>query len=360
MKILQITFSLSAGGAERFVADLSNELSKTNEVVIVQILSNDVKAHAHSLPDLSKKIKYINLGSKTHISLSVIIKIYKVVKKESPDIVHAHCTLMTLALASILCQKPKYFHTLHSLAERCLSPKYMKFFYSYLYKNRVQPITISKVCYESYVKLYSQDNALLITNGRSPICTTVDLNSVKEEIRSMMNHHDDKIFIHVARFHPVKNQKLLFSTFRRLINEGEHVILVVVGNGFEKSEIYNNSYSKGIYFVGGKRNVGDYLSCANYFIMSSINEGLPMSLLEAMSIGLVPVSTPAGGICDVVINHVTGYLSKTHYEEDYYITVKEAISNVAGIKADDIKREYEEKYSMFECSSKYIAAYKGN
>ena len=56
MKILQLTYSLTAGGGERFVVDLSNELSKNNEVILVQILSNNNKLNAHYLPDVSKRI----------------------------------------------------------------------------------------------------------------------------------------------------------------------------------------------------------------------------------------------------------------------------------------------------------------
>ena len=57
MKILQLTYSLSSGGGERFVVDLSNELSKENEVILVQILSNENKLNAHYLPDVSERIK---------------------------------------------------------------------------------------------------------------------------------------------------------------------------------------------------------------------------------------------------------------------------------------------------------------
>lgn len=357
MKIVQITFNLSSGGGERFVVDLSNELSKTEEVVLVQIQSNEDSHNAHYLPELNPQIKYVNLGFKEFVSFAVINKIYRTIKKECPDVVHAHCTLLPLAMAAILYKKPVYYHTLHSLAERCLGPAYLKPLYKYLYKNKVKAINISDICNESYERLYNLHNASVINNGRSPVIHSELLEDVKREVGELKLHEDDKVFIHVGRFHPVKNHKLLFETFKRLIVEGEHVILLVVGNGFERHEVYNNDFCNGIYFLGEKRNVGDYLICSDCFVMSSLKEGLPISLLEAMSVGLIPVSTPAGGVCDVIVNHKNGYLSKSHEPSDFYESVKETIGNVANITKEKIINDYNENYSMKACSEHYRALY---
>lgn len=358
MKILQITFNLSSGGGERFVVDLSNELSKTEEVVLLQIQSNDNLQNAHYLPELSERVKYINLGFQSGISLGVMIGVYKAIKKENPDVVNAHSTLITVSLAALLYRKTKYFHTLHSLAERCLGSLWLKPLYHYLYNKRVKAITISKTSNDSYTHFYTLYNSLTINNGRSPINLTEEYDHVKSEIESLKIHADDKVFIHVARLHPVKNHQLLFDTFKRLIEEGEHIILMIVGNGFENHLVFNNSFCKGIYLLGEKRNVGDYLACSDYFVLSSLKEGLPISLLEAMSTGLIPVSTPAGGVCDVIRDKENGYLSLTHNPEDFYNSVKEAIINTADINRKTIVDDYNREYSMKACAINYLKAYK--
>ena len=359
MKILQLTYSLSSGGGERFVVDLSNELSKNNEVILVQILSNNNKLNAHYLPDVSKRIKYVNLESSKGLSLEVLWKVYRTIVKYKPDVVHAHCSLLALALAAIIYPKAKYFHTLHSLAHRCLDKKWLKPVYEFLYKYRVLPVTISKTCLESYKEFYHLGNGALITNGRSPVYTTSDENSVKTEIGKFKLHPDDKVFLHVARVHPVKNQQLLFDTFDRLIYEGEHVLLVVIGKGYDKEPFVKYNAHPGIHLLGEKRNVGDYLASSDYFIMSSKMEGLPISLLEAMSMGVIPVSTPAGGVCDVIRNGENGYLSVSHTANDYYHTVKDAIANSKKVSSIAIKQEYQEHYSMVACAKKYFQLFGG-
>ena len=357
MRILQLTYSLTSGGGERFVVDLSNELSKDNEVILVQILSNDNKLNAHYLPDVSKRIKYVNLNSDKGLSLSVLWAVYKLVRVYRPEVVHAHCSLLAIALAAILYPKAKYFHTLHSLAHRCLDAKWLKPIFSFLYKHKVQPITISKICQESYEELYHVDNGALVNNGRSPIATTNEAESVKEEVDSFKVHADDKIFLHVARVHPVKNQQLLFDTFDRLISEGEHVALVVIGKGYEKEPFSKYATHQGIHLLGEKRNVGDYLAASDFFVMSSKLEGLPISLLEAMSMGKIPVSTPAGGVCDVIRNGENGYLSASHSAEDFYHAIKDAIANVGMVSSENIQNEYKAEYSMVACAKKYYKLY---
>ncbi len=358
MKVLQITFNLSSGGGERFVVELSNELSKTNDVVLVQIQSNDDAHNAHYLPDLLQPIKYINLGFKEGASLGVIIKLLQVIKHERPDVVHAHCTLLPISLAALFYRYPRYFHTLHSTAERCLGCTFLKPLYSFLYKKYVQAVTISNICNVSYEQLYHLHNAKVITNGRTPILPTLAIDEVRNEVEKLKIHSDDKVFVHVGRFHPVKNHKLLFDIFKRVFDQGEHIILLIIGNGFEGHETFNNDFCRGIHLLGEKKNVGDYLLNADYFVMSSFKEGLPISLLEAMSVGLIPISTPAGGVCDVIRNHQNGYLSKTHEPEDFYNIVMEAIANASNIKPEDVKRVYKEKYSMTECARSYNALYK--
>lgn len=74
--------------------------------------------------------------------------------------------------------------------------------------------------------------------------------------------------------------------------------------------------------------------------------------------GKIPVSTPAGGVCDVIRNGKNGYLSSSHSPEDYYHTVKDAIGNVGNVASKDIQNEYKAEYSMVACARKYVELYK--
>ena len=198
----------------------------------------------------------------------------------------------------------------------------------------------------------------MITNGRSQIQTTPLLSQVQKEVYSFKNKPDDKIFIHIARYHPVKNQQLLFNVFNSLYDYQKDFQLIIIGSGFEKCNfIPQKPY---IHILGERNNIGDYLYCSDYFVLTSLIEGLPLSLLEAMSMGVIPITTPAGGIKDVIHNKKNGFISLSFTEKDFLKTIKEAMAYSYLIKKSDIKKEYTEKYSMESCSLKYQKIYQNS
>ena len=112
--------------------------------------------------------------------------------------------------------------------------------------------------------------------------------------------------------------------------------------------------------IGPRTNIGDYMSFADFFVISSDKEGLPLALLEAMSMGVIPVCTPAGGIKDVIRNGENGYIGKEVSDDAFYATIKQSLSERGKIAANSIIQEYKEKYSMEVCSRKYMEVYIGN
>lgn len=354
MRIIQLLYDLSSGGGERFAVDLSNELSKNHEVTLLQIVSNRFEGNDHYLRDLSPGIKYINLNCKSGLSKEVYYRVYKAIKKIAPDVVHVHCGMFTCVLGALFLRNIKFVHTLHSDANRCLKmdSKKLKPIYKYLYSHKVTPVTISKQSSLSFQKLYNLKNDVLVYNGRSKMQTSDERDIVKAFVQSVKEHEDDAIFVHIARCHPVKNQEMLFRTFSNLHQTGRHMQLIVIGDGFDdmKTQWENG---QGIHFIGRKNNVGDYLCFADYFILSSKMEGLPISMLEAMSMGIIPISTPCGGVCDVIRDGENGFLSPTMEQTDFEATIIRALDDKT-VSRDSISKEYEEMYSMEICCKNYI------
>jgi len=359
MKILEITYSLSSGGAERFVVDLCNELSKdnSNQVTLIAIVDDTIAQNKHYLPELSRKVEYICLGATSGFNISSFIRVFKMIRTLKPDIVHAHCNLLLLYLPALFLGNIKYIHTLHNIAEACLRFNFLKPINKLIYKRYVQPITISSICQLSYENLYKSQNAECIPNGRSPIGTTTELVNTRREIDCLKNTPNDKIFLHIARFDRQKNQGLLIKTFKRLYDENEQVQLLIIGAGHQNNDSVSSIECPRIHIFGEKKNIGDYLACADFFILSSLWEGLPISLLEAMSMGVIPVCTPAGGIPDVIEDGITGYLSESFSDDDFYSTIKRALADCEKIDKTNIIRDYNNKYSMVRCAKNYMTIY---
>ena len=360
MKILHLSYSLASGGAERFVVDLCNELAKSseNKVTLVTLVDDNLPGNAHYLPELNDTVEYVCLKAKSGLSLKAIWRLFSFIIERKPDVVHAHCAALLLFLPSIIYRKCKYIHTLHNIAQKNIPFAWMRGIYRCFYRSLVQPVTISGACDTSYIQYYGLTNSICIYNGRSPIVPSLLANIVKEEVESYNNGNECPVFIHVARYGEAKNQQLLINVFEKLADEGKRFLLLILGNRHEHAPYYNKIRSSQIRILGEKYNVGDYLICSDYFVLSSLWEGLPISLLEAMSVGCVPVCTPAGGVADVVKHGTNGFLPPDFSEDSFYRLLnscllshsKEALSVAA-------RKDYADAFSMESCAKRYYDVY---
>ena len=362
MKIFELHYSTSWAGAERVVVDLSNELAKSNEVVLCTIEDDSLPGKSYYKKELSPNIKYINLKCQSGLQLKALWRIYKTIKKEKPDIVHAHTDLINLFLPTLLYTKTRYFHTLHSLAEKCLKKPYLKCMYKWFYKNRIQAITISNACLVSYKQLYHLNNGIKIENGRSSLSPSTKYEQTTKEIQKLKIHPDDKVFVHIARCEEAKNQELLVNAFSRILQDNIHAILLMIGANYDAPHNQHlfTHMPKGMYCLGLKNNIGDYLLNANFFILSSKWEGLPISLLEALSCGVIPICTPAGGIPDIIIDEQKGFLSPDFTEDNFYKAIKKAIQKESSFERKNLITYFQENYSMQHCANLYLKTFKND
>ena len=362
MKIIELNFYLGGGGASRLMADLSNQYAsnKNNEVITVSVIESESAGNdfISFKKDLIPSVKYIALNKKSGLGWASLYSVFRLIKKEHPDVVHLHANILLLLLPVLFCQKVNYVHTIHTLVTRQYPNGIIKRIANWLYrKGKVIPVTISQECHESYKECFGRQEDILITNGREALKTTEKLLSVKKELSDIGVRQGTPVFLHVARHHPVKNHDRMFKTFQRLSNEGIDYQLIVIGDHYDVYEKQFNGH-KQIHLIGASTNIGDYMSFADFFVLTSDKEGLPLSLLEAMSMGVIPVCTPAGGIKDVLRNGENGFMAKEVSDESFYQVVKQALYEGSKISRNSIIKEYKEKYSMEVCAKHYMDIYK--
>jgi glycosyltransferase involved in cell wall biosynthesis len=110
--------------------------------------------------------------------------------------------------------------------------------------------------------------------------------------------------VYVGRLEPVKNHALLLNAFREALPSLPGLRLWMVGDGSERKMLESLSAELGISaqvtFWGQQLDVAPFFSAADVFIMSSKSEGLPMSLLQALSLELPAIVTDVGGMAEVI------------------------------------------------------------
>src|SRR6185295_14480221 len=116
----------------------------------------------------------------------------------------------------------------------------------------------------------------------------------------------------VSRLEPVKDLPTLLKAVAIARRARPELRLRVVGDGSERSNLERLAQSLGlaeaVSFLGERRDVAEILSGASTFVSSSITEGVSLTLLEAMAVGLPVVATAVGGNPEVAVEGVTAAL----------------------------------------------------
>jgi glycosyltransferase involved in cell wall biosynthesis len=362
MKILQIIYSLTPGGAERFVVDLSNELAELNNEVFLCTLLDDTKNNdGFYKSEISVKVIYKNLKLKTGFRIVNIFYLWKLIKQIEPDVVHCHLNLVNyLFPVSIIFPKIKFFHTIHSNAQREVSSLFEYYIRRFFYSLKViNAITISKETSLSFVKYYKSHSYYQIYNGRKQPTPTDKFKEVKDFI-DKIRLKKELVFLHVGRCIQVKNQQMLINVFNRLNREGKSLALIIIGDGFNSNlgNELKKMASEEICFLGLKENVSDFYLNSDAFCLTSFHEGMPITLIEAFACGCIPICTPVGGVLDSIENGITGYLSKTISEDDYFEVVMTYINNIEKIRKEHLINYYDLKFSIKQCATEYLKLFK--
>lgn len=362
MKIIEVIPQLSSGGGERFVVDLCNQLANHSEVVLITYYQ--AEGANFYLPDLASSVKHIALNKEVGLSISMFGKIFSIIKLEHPDVVHMHLLAINYLLPGILFnnKRIKYFMTIHSDAEKEAGGKLGTFIRWLCFRLKlVTPITISEESRRSFVEYYGI-NAPVIFNGRSIPKFLHAPVEIVNEVNSYKRNKNTRILVNLARLNPVKRQPLLAKVACRLYNEGYDFSVLYIGNIRDK-HVYEDMQqysSPNQYILGEKKNPLDYLSVADTFCLCSSYEGLPISLIEALGLGVVPICTPVGGIVNIIRDGKNGLLTKDLSEESLYETLKRYLS----LPVDEIDRlrhcakQSYEPYSMTACADKYEKLFK--
>lgn len=304
MKVMQIIPDLGMGGAEVMCTTLSIELTEAGHEVIVISLYSDKTPLCKVLGE--KAIKVIYLNKHKGIDPKVIYRLVRVLREESPKVIHTHLYALKYAMiAAIFAGIEVRVHTIHNIAIKEAN-RWDRKFAKILFKHfRVIPVALSNLVKATVMQEYGikEDKIPIVHNG-----VKFPENEMEKTVR------DDGCLklIHIGRFTEQKNHKMLLTAYKALIDEGNNIRLSLVGDGELRPEIERIAVENGIRdyveFCGIQKNVYKYLKEADILILPSIWEGMPMVIIEAMGAGVPIIATNVGGIPDMIRDGYNGLL----------------------------------------------------
>lgn len=167
---------------------------------------------------------------------------------------------------------------------------------------------------------------------------------------------DAPIVVIVARVVEIKGHAVLLKAWRD-VPAPAHLVVIGTGDLEESLQAQVNSEMPGrVTFTGTRDNVHEYLQAADAWTLPSYGEGLPVSLLEAMSVGLPVVVTPVGAMPEIVQDGLNGFIVPVGNDAALTAALTQAIdgsedSQRLGQRAREL---IQERYSIDRISQSYL------
>jgi glycosyltransferase involved in cell wall biosynthesis len=320
IKITFFTSNLEVGGAERSIVKLANALGKNYFEVSFLLCS----AKGFLLQSLSKEITVVDLKS-PNIGLC-LIKVIKYFREEKPDIIFSALDQINIVsiFASFFCKrKPKIIITerstfsrvsthasskiINKIIRRFILPRLVKIFY----KKADLIICVSRGVANDISEIIGNlPNIEVVYN---PVVDSNFLELSKEPVTDFnINSKLLPIILAVGRLTKAKDYPTLLRAFSIVLRE-RPAYLVILGEGEERKNIENLikklNILENVFLLGFQKNPLKYMAKADIFVLSSILEGFPNVLVEAMACGVPVVSTVCqSGPNEIVENEKNGLL----------------------------------------------------
>lgn len=295
---------LAAGRGGRLDGKTKND---TKNLFFVSALRHDVK------------LKYV-----FHDAVAVL-QMGRLLRKIKPDVVHTNAPkagILGRIAARLFWRKAKVVHTFHGLGfAKEQGPKQFKVF-----------VAVEKFCAKltDVLVFVSRKNAAeakalgIGKNVRTEIIRAgvnfhpilplkFDLQAKKQSLKIPANA---KVVLALANFKPLKNPIHFVLAAYKVLSQMKNVYFIFTGDGELKataeSLAKNLGIEKQLIFPGWRTDVLELLAVSDVYASVSLREGLPMSLLEAMSMRVPAVCYDVDGISEVITDNKTGFLVKVN------------------------------------------------
>ena len=316
MRILHVLASNRYSGAENVVCQIIGMFSQGEDIEM-----------AYCSPDgqiretlLERGYAYYPLKQLSGKELKRVLKEYK------PDVIHAHDMRASFVVAKTTRRIPLVSH-IHNNAFNSRGVSLKSIAYLLAGGTAKHIFWVS----ESSFKGYKFHN--LFKKKSSVLYNVIDVDTLYKKMEHDKNEYNYDV-VYVGRLTYQKNPERLIKVVAKVIQEKPDCKVAIVGTGELEDKVKNLAQElqidKNIDFLGFLSNPLKIMKDSKVMLMTSRWEGTPMCALEAMALGLPIVSTPTDGLCELIVEGETGYLS----DNDDVLVEK-----ILGILMDDKERK---------------------
>lgn len=361
MKVLKIIHTLGHGGAENTFRWLAWGLQQKGAEVIAAIpsvkSSNEENWLAQALRDTN--ISFVSYDA-TGSPWQMLKNLTAVIGFTRPDIVHSHL-LDSNFYSSLACRYRNIPHVCTEHGDVALNRTALtrlKYTSISLFSQRV-------VCVSEAVR----KNAIQVIPARWKLTSIYNgirfMETRTTSFRNELGISDSMILIgNVGNLYPVKGQKYLIMAFAEICKLFPEAILVLVGRGAEEYLLKKLAEELKIppgrvLFTGFRNDIENVLNSLNLYIQPSLSEGHPLSVLEAMSLGVPVIASAVGGIPEIIQKQKFGTLVKAGNVEELRGCIEKSLTDpeIFSRKAIFAKTHVRKEYSIERMAERYLNCY---
>ena len=300
-----ITELIKGANGEDFQSFLITGYCEKNEVDYLQ--ANEINLNETRIKGLGRSVSIF-------ADLKALLLVISTLRKIKPDIVHTHTAkagVIGRITALLAVPKAKRVHTFHG----------------HLLHGYFSPTKTKLVIWIERLLAFITDAILTVGNQvkvdllASKIGTSskmfvtfpglsVRSNSNRDNLRKNLSIPADEIvLIYVGRLTKIKRPDRLVNSFNLAAKLNNKIRLLIIGDGELRNDLKKLAGDLKVNFLGWRTDVYDLMNASDIAILTSDNEGMPITLIEAAHLGLPSISTEVGSVADVIINGKTGYLT---------------------------------------------------
>jgi glycosyltransferase involved in cell wall biosynthesis len=311
--VCHVLHGLTIGGAEVLAARLVRQLRGSFRFTFVCLdelgpLGEELRAEGFLIHVL---------GRRPGVDLGCSRRLARFLREQNVDLLHCHqySPFFYGICARLLCRRPPVLFTEHGRPHPDFPRRKRIVANRLLLERRDRVISVGQAVRQALVanEGIPADRVAVICNGVN-LAQPAACHGRRDEVRRELNlGSNDLVLLHVARLHPIKDHATALRMLALMLGRQPNSRLILAGEGPEREIIQRHIAELGIgqkvRLLGVRSDVPRLLAAADIAILTSLNEGIPLTLIEAMAAGLPVVATNVGGVGEIVKDGVSGFLA---------------------------------------------------
>ncbi len=367
-KILHLRASGALLGAENVVIEIAQHSQQYGfeSIIGIPLLETDPKPDfASEAEKLELNVQIFHYSSTFSTALAKRIKHY--VKENQVDLIHAHGYQEDFYAWFARLNIP-LVATNHLWKKTDIKLKLYAWLDARILKRFDQVIAVSRpICHELTDAGISKNKVNLISNGVNIAKFSSQIEeAAKLTLKQSLGIPPNSVVIGmISSLTSEKGHRYAIQALKNALSRlSRSITLLIVGDGDYKNEIArevdNLKISDHVIFTGTRRDIPEILSILDIYIISSLIEGLPISMLEAMASKLPVIASDVGDIGSVINDGENGYLVPATDTQAMTENIITLVNNpeIRQILAKNALTDIEKKYSAAAMTESYCNIYR--